>query len=202
MGTTRSIAARGSTPCIVHVYCHFCNGKLSISHVVYARQYTDPKSASSLSTLKSAAGTSFVLVSLVMLVGSIYYFSHGATIQDTPCDPGSANSTCCGPGYACFSNNVCALTEQVSSEIAKISPQYIPSSYADPTWSSRVSIVLHERVQEEQPWRSWDESGKLTVTRVEIDIIAAIVKLQTSVTPYLAKFDVLFSHRRYVFGIE
>ena len=64
------------------------------------------------------------------------YFPDGSTTQDTPCNPTSANSTCCGPGYACLSNHLCSVTSHVPSSITQLSPYYVRASCTDPTWTS------------------------------------------------------------------
>jgi hypothetical protein len=75
--------------------------------------------------------------STLTIVKAVCYFPNGETIQDTPCSPESANSTCCGPGYACLSNNVCGLTEHVAADIRKLSPYYVRASCTDKTWSAK-----------------------------------------------------------------
>jgi hypothetical protein len=87
--------------------------------------------------MRSTLGISIVLFSLLTAVESTCYFPNGDSIQDTPCNPDAAHSTCCGPGYACLSNNVCALTEHASSDVAKLSSYYVRASCTDSTWKSK-----------------------------------------------------------------
>lgn len=86
--------------------------------------------------MKLISDIAFPLFFLLTAVKSTCYFPNGESIQDTPCNPDAAHSTCFGPGYACLSNNVCALTEHVSSEVAKLSPYYVRGSCTDSTWLS------------------------------------------------------------------
>ncbi|KAF2655380.1 hypothetical protein K491DRAFT_692976 [Lophiostoma macrostomum CBS 122681] len=80
--------------------------------------------------------TLFLLLLLPSLITTSCYFPDGSTTQDTPCNPKSANSTCCGPGYACLSNHLCSVTSQVPLSIADLSPYYVRASCTDPTWTS------------------------------------------------------------------
>lgn len=65
------------------------------------------------------------------------FFPNGAIVQDTPCNSTlSSVSACCGPGYACLSNGLCALTEHTPQELARNSPSFIRGSCTDKTWNS------------------------------------------------------------------
>jgi hypothetical protein len=72
--------------------------------------------------------------SLPHLAAAKCFFPDGKTVapQDTPCMEG--NSTCCGQGFACLSNNICMLTSYVSGAGSGQSP-YVRGSCTDPTWN-------------------------------------------------------------------
>jgi len=72
----------------------------------------------------------------ITVVAATCHFPDGTTIQDTACNPTAPNSTCCGPGYACLSNHICALTEHVSKDIANSFSYYVRASCTDKTWTS------------------------------------------------------------------
>lgn len=78
-------------------------------------------------------------ITLILLAPSIVralcWFPDGQTVavSDEPCDP-NGNSTCCGPGWACLSNNICERTSYVSNSSA--GSQYVRGSCTDPTWNS------------------------------------------------------------------
>ncbi|CAI6331976.1 unnamed protein product [Periconia digitata] len=63
------------------------------------------------------------------------YYPDGSTIQDTPCTS-APDSTCCGLGYACLSNNLCALTEHVPGNNEARRHKYIQASCTDKTFAS------------------------------------------------------------------
>lgn len=77
------------------------------------------------------------LACILPIVSSTCYFPNGNTTNDAACNSNSTSSTCCGPGYACLSNNICALTENVNSDIMKTSPFYVRGGCTDKTWSSK-----------------------------------------------------------------
>ncbi|CAI6336669.1 unnamed protein product [Periconia digitata] len=64
------------------------------------------------------------------------YAPNGAIVQDTPCSTTSTHSTCCRLGYACLSNNLCALTSHAPPEFAENSPTLLRSSCTDKSWAS------------------------------------------------------------------
>ena len=72
---------------------------------------------------------------LLPLVDSRCYFPDGKSVAnfDTPCHS-DGNSTCCGQGYACMSNDICKLTSYVLDQSADQST-YVRGSCTDPTWS-------------------------------------------------------------------
>jgi hypothetical protein len=74
------------------------------------------------------------LLSFPYLADAKCYFPDGKTVaaQDTPCMEG--NSTCCGQGFACLSNNICMLTSYVSGAGSGQS-SYVRGSCTDPTWN-------------------------------------------------------------------
>lgn len=74
---------------------------------------------------------------LILSVSATCYFPNGNTTEDAPCNSGETYSTCCGPGYACLSNNICALTEHVPSDIATTSPFFVRAGCTDKTWTSQ-----------------------------------------------------------------
>ena len=78
-----------------------------------------------------------LLVLLVLrMVEATCYFPDGETIprQDTPCHS-EGESTCCGAGYACLSNNLCMLTEHVAN-VASEQSTYVRGSCTDRDWRS------------------------------------------------------------------
>ncbi|KAF2204922.1 hypothetical protein GQ43DRAFT_490844 [Delitschia confertaspora ATCC 74209] len=62
------------------------------------------------------------------------YFPDGKTVasQDVPCNSNGGNSTCCGPGYACMSNNICKVTEYTQN-VGTV--QWIRGSCTDQNWN-------------------------------------------------------------------
>lgn len=66
---------------------------------------------------------------------SICYYPDGTvSSQDTPCQDESEQSTCCGQGYACLSNNICIAT---GDEIEKPGAStYVRGSCTDKNWRS------------------------------------------------------------------
>ncbi|EDU47132.1 hypothetical protein PtrSN002B_007082 [Pyrenophora tritici-repentis] len=62
------------------------------------------------------------------------YFPDGTLVErDTPCST-AANSTCCGQGFACLSNNLCAVTSHVDAGPGQST--YVRGSCTDKTWNS------------------------------------------------------------------
>jgi hypothetical protein len=61
------------------------------------------------------------------------YFPDGQTVasSNVPCH-NNGNATCCGPGYACLSNNICMVTSYVQQAP---SVQYIRGSCTDSSWT-------------------------------------------------------------------
>jgi hypothetical protein len=75
-----------------------------------------------------------ILLLSLSLASSLCYFPDGSVASgDTPCSS-SGNSTCCGRGFACLSNNVCMLTDQVVGAGPGQST-YIRGSCTDKTWN-------------------------------------------------------------------
>ncbi|KAF2865696.1 hypothetical protein BDV95DRAFT_599403 [Massariosphaeria phaeospora] len=87
--------------------------------------------------MKPILSIAFGLSLLTPIIDAACYFPDGQTIHDTPCNPGATHSTCCGPGYACLSNNVCALTEHVTPGERKFSSYYVRASCTDRNWAAK-----------------------------------------------------------------
>ncbi|KAF2175004.1 hypothetical protein K469DRAFT_612314 [Zopfia rhizophila CBS 207.26] len=70
---------------------------------------------------------------LPLHVAALCYFPDRKTVpnQDTPCST-EGNSTCCGQGFACMSNNICKLTKYVKNPGP--AQDYLRGSCTDPTW--------------------------------------------------------------------
>lgn len=66
---------------------------------------------------------------------AICYYPNGDTApQDTPCTDATAQSACCGEGYACLSNGICEAT---GDELQKPDAStYVRGSCTDQTWRS------------------------------------------------------------------
>ena len=69
------------------------------------------------------------------LVHSLCYFPNGAvSTQDTPCRDDLDQSTCCGQGYACLTNNMCMAT---GKELQKAgATRFVRGSCTDKSWRS------------------------------------------------------------------
>jgi hypothetical protein len=95
--------------------------------------------------MKPTLSIAFALTFLTT-VNATCYFPNGNSTEDASCNPGAAHSTCCGPGYACLSNNVCAITDHVTPEIRKLSTYYVRAGCTDKTWSAKEcpSFCLNE----------------------------------------------------------
>src|SRR5262245_38555292 len=70
-------------------------------------------------------------------VMSACFFPNGDTVDDTPCKSGDGNSTCCGPGYACLSNGLCAVSEYLSfaNFYSWESGWFVRGSCTDKSWT-------------------------------------------------------------------
>ncbi|PVI04965.1 hypothetical protein DM02DRAFT_651136 [Periconia macrospinosa] len=86
--------------------------------------------------MKRCAYALSILLAFFNFVYATCYFPDGSSVQDTPCNTGSTNSTCCSLGYACLSNHICALTDQVPADSAKSSPPFVRASCTDRSWTS------------------------------------------------------------------
>jgi hypothetical protein len=63
-----------------------------------------------------------------------YYPDGSSANQDTPCQDSKPQSTCCGQGYACLSNNICMAT---GAELQKANATvYVRGSCTDKNWRS------------------------------------------------------------------
>ena len=79
--------------------------------------------------------TVLLILFLTFITESTCYFPDGTIPrQDTPCQS-EGESTCCGAGYACLSNNLCELTEHVPNP-APGQSQWVRGSCTDQTWKS------------------------------------------------------------------
>ena len=75
-----------------------------------------------------------VAVSFPLSAAICYYPNGDASPQDVPCRDDTDDSTCCGPGYACLTNNICMATglERQIPNAAK----YDRGSCTDKSWRS------------------------------------------------------------------
>lgn len=73
-----------------------------------------------------------IFASLLAVVRARCWFPDGQTVaaQDVPCHS-TGNSTCCGQGWACLSNNICEKTSYAQGA----GSQYVRGSCTDPTWN-------------------------------------------------------------------
>lgn len=73
-------------------------------------------------------------ISLRLVAAVCYYPDGSVSPQDTACLNNGDNSTCCGQGYACLSNNICEATgDEIKKPGASL---YVRGSCTDPTWRS------------------------------------------------------------------
>lgn len=70
------------------------------------------------------------------LCTAICYYPDGVHVapQDVPCNGGSSDSACCGPGYACLSNQICMRTNQTLGHLS--SQKFVRGSCTDRKWLS------------------------------------------------------------------
>ena len=64
-------------------------------------------------------------------LGLCYYPNGSVSPQDLPCSSG-INSTCCGPGFACLTNNICMLTSAAPDQDSQ---QYVRGSCSDKSFT-------------------------------------------------------------------
>lgn len=63
------------------------------------------------------------------------FFPDGTPAEgNSPCDPSATYSVCCGPGYACLNNTLCALTAN-TNDPNNDEDQYIRGSCTAEDWS-------------------------------------------------------------------
>lgn len=74
---------------------------------------------------------------IISVASALCYFPDGNSTNDAACGGFGSKSTCCGPGYACLSNNLCAVSEYVAADIAASSPSYVRAGCTDESWSSK-----------------------------------------------------------------
>lgn len=78
-----------------------------------------------------------LLFHLIACAVSICYYPDGSiSPQDLPCSDNSDASTCCGPGYACLSNNICMATGLVPEVQGVTISKYTRGSCTDKAWRS------------------------------------------------------------------
>lgn len=78
----------------------------------------------------------YALVALPKAVHSICYWPDGAFAADySPCNPNAVNSTCCGQGFACLSNNICMATSLQIQAAVFGGSKYIRGSCTDRSWT-------------------------------------------------------------------
>ena len=67
---------------------------------------------------------------------ALCYYPDGIHVapQDVPCNGGSSDSVCCGPGYACLSNKICMRNNQTLDDHS--SQLYVRGSCTDKKWLS------------------------------------------------------------------
>ena len=91
-------------------------------------------SASTIHNLfKSLLTPAFIFVPLCT---AICYYPDGDHVapQDVPCNGGSSESVCCGPGYACLSNRICKRNNETLDNLS--SQTYVRGSCTDRKWLS------------------------------------------------------------------
>lgn len=79
---------------------------------------------------------SLLLVAFALPVRPACYYPSGkVSNQDVPCNDGDEASTCCGPGLACLSNNLCMATgSDIQSPTMKST--YVRGTCTDKSWRS------------------------------------------------------------------
>ena len=75
---------------------------------------------------------SFLLFRFVLTL--CYYPDGSPARQDIPCS-NSGNSTCCGPLYACLSNNICMAVVGVTNDPSDLTV-YVRGRCTDRSWTS------------------------------------------------------------------
>ena len=87
---------------------------------------------------KAVLSASLLYLAIVSLppCKAICYYPDGVHVapQDVPCNGGSSNSVCCGPGYACLSNQICMRTNQTLDNHS--SQTFVRGSCTDRKWLS------------------------------------------------------------------
>ncbi|KXH63105.1 hypothetical protein CSAL01_11072 [Colletotrichum salicis] len=75
-----------------------------------------------------------LLLSVAQVRAACYYPDGSIAPNDTPCQDLTAESTCCGQGYACLSNAMCEATgKELSKDGAT---ELVRGSCTDPSWRS------------------------------------------------------------------
>ena len=87
---------------------------------------------------KAVPSTSLLYLVIIFLppCEAICYYPDGVHVapQDVPCNGGSSNSVCCGPGYACLSNRICMRTNKTLDDVS--SQKFVRGSCTDRKWLS------------------------------------------------------------------
>ena len=81
----------------------------------------------------------YLAITFLRFCTALCYFPDGVHLahQNVPCNEGSNESTCCPPGYACLSNNICMKTNStLVPNIGIASSPYVRGSCTDPKWIS------------------------------------------------------------------
>lgn len=79
----------------------------------------------------------FLIFYLVPFALAICYYPDGSVSpQDLPRSDGNEDSTCCGPGYVCLSNNVCMATNLVPQVEGVYVSEYTRGSCTGKGWRS------------------------------------------------------------------
>jgi hypothetical protein len=85
---------------------------------------------------------SFLLALHAASVRSACYYPNGDEAEDDkPCNPG-INSTCCGPGLACLSNNLCGITQYPSNPKStfKLGEWFVTATCTDKSWTTDACL--------------------------------------------------------------
>ncbi|PNY24999.1 Uncharacterized protein TCAP_05081 [Tolypocladium capitatum] len=134
--------------CWVGVGCgHKREGRHQMCARMDTRAVLDPRlllsrlSCWTLPTFPASAGSADKMRPLLVVVlatcpsasYSLCYFPDGSiATQDTPCRDDTPQSTCCGQGYACLSNNICMATGSVPKTLG--ASAYVRGSCTDKSW--------------------------------------------------------------------
>src|SRR5690348_15730855 len=77
----------------------------------------------------------FLIFTAFRSATAICYYPDGSVApQDTACQDNDEESTCCGQGYACLSNNICMSTGDETQKAGATT--FVRGSCTDKTWRS------------------------------------------------------------------